>query len=249
MLTYGSHSPLRKTVNAALLGLTFLGAAGTVTGSCFLLEHDTSRVLVDAGVDGIAVADQAVDFREISAVAVDRRDQIAHHIARLRHRVAADLGRVRKPDHRKAVNRLRRIDRMPASNRNARSRTGRSPPFEDLAHHFRRQFVERHTENGKRENRLAAHRVDVGNRIRGGDFPEIMRIIHHRHEEVGRRNDARLVIDLPDSSIIRSLGTDQQRGIRMRLRHPRKERLKHGRRQLTAAPAPMRERCQTNRGR
>ena len=29
MLTYGSHSPLRKTVNAALLGLTFLGAAGT----------------------------------------------------------------------------------------------------------------------------------------------------------------------------------------------------------------------------
>lgn len=30
--------------------LTFLGAAGTVTGSCFLLEHGTSRVLVDAGL-------------------------------------------------------------------------------------------------------------------------------------------------------------------------------------------------------
>ena len=30
--------------------LTFLGAAGTVTGSCFLLEHDRSRVLVDAGL-------------------------------------------------------------------------------------------------------------------------------------------------------------------------------------------------------
>ncbi|MBV6728368.1 MBL fold metallo-hydrolase [Nocardioides daeguensis] len=30
--------------------LTFLGAVGTVTGSCFLLEHATSRVLVDAGL-------------------------------------------------------------------------------------------------------------------------------------------------------------------------------------------------------
>lgn len=30
--------------------LSFLGAAGTVTGSCFLLEHGGSRVLVDAGL-------------------------------------------------------------------------------------------------------------------------------------------------------------------------------------------------------
>jgi metallo-beta-lactamase family protein len=30
--------------------LTFLGAAGTVTGSCFLLEHEGSRVLIDAGL-------------------------------------------------------------------------------------------------------------------------------------------------------------------------------------------------------
>lgn len=30
--------------------LTFLGATGTVTGSCFLLEHDGARVLVDAGL-------------------------------------------------------------------------------------------------------------------------------------------------------------------------------------------------------
>ncbi len=30
--------------------LTFLGAAGTVTGSCFLLEHGGTRVLVDAGL-------------------------------------------------------------------------------------------------------------------------------------------------------------------------------------------------------
>jgi metallo-beta-lactamase family protein len=30
--------------------LTFLGAAGTVTGSCFLLEHDRHRYLIDCGL-------------------------------------------------------------------------------------------------------------------------------------------------------------------------------------------------------
>jgi|BarGraNGADG00212_1021973.scaffolds.fasta_scaffold18129_1 predicted metal-dependent RNase len=30
--------------------LTFLGAAGTVTGSKFLLEHDERRTLVDCGL-------------------------------------------------------------------------------------------------------------------------------------------------------------------------------------------------------
>ncbi|MDX3005064.1 MBL fold metallo-hydrolase [Kribbella solani] len=30
--------------------LTFLGAAGTVTGSKFLLEHDRQRILLDCGM-------------------------------------------------------------------------------------------------------------------------------------------------------------------------------------------------------
>jgi len=32
------------------VSLRFLGAAGTVTGSRFLLSHDTDRVLVDCGM-------------------------------------------------------------------------------------------------------------------------------------------------------------------------------------------------------
>lgn len=41
--------PVATVVPASPI-LTFLGAAGTVTGSCFLLEHEASRVLVDAGL-------------------------------------------------------------------------------------------------------------------------------------------------------------------------------------------------------
>src|ERR1019366_6385570 len=42
--------PTRRTQSATWLSsLTFLGAAGTVTGSNFLLEHDGRRTLVDCG--------------------------------------------------------------------------------------------------------------------------------------------------------------------------------------------------------
>ena len=36
--------------HAMVATLTFLGAAGTVTGSKFLLEHDRRRTLVDCGL-------------------------------------------------------------------------------------------------------------------------------------------------------------------------------------------------------
>jgi Cft2 family RNA processing exonuclease len=33
-----------------MLSIRFLGAAQTVTGSCFLVENDSQRVLVDCGL-------------------------------------------------------------------------------------------------------------------------------------------------------------------------------------------------------
>ncbi|HVK30669.1 MAG TPA: MBL fold metallo-hydrolase [Nocardioides sp.] len=42
--------PTGAVVATASPALTFLGAAGTVTGSCFLLEHGGTRMLVDAGL-------------------------------------------------------------------------------------------------------------------------------------------------------------------------------------------------------
>src|SRR5512140_3228327 len=47
---HASNSPLTTELRLDVSILTFLGAAGTVTGSRFLRETDGARVLVDAGL-------------------------------------------------------------------------------------------------------------------------------------------------------------------------------------------------------
>ena len=82
--------------------------------------------------------------------------------------------------------------------------------LQHLRDHFMRQHVDRHADEREREDRLAAHRVDVGQRVGRGDAAEVERIVDDRHEEVGRRDDRLLVVELVDGGIVGGVVADQQ---------------------------------------
>src|SRR3546814_11398078 len=44
------HAPVGELTGRLMLTMTSLGAAGTVTGSKHLLEHDGKRILIDCGL-------------------------------------------------------------------------------------------------------------------------------------------------------------------------------------------------------
>ncbi len=62
----------------------------------------------------------------------------------------------------------------------------------------------------------STHGVDIGYRVRRCNPSEIARIIHDGHEEIGGRNDASLVVDLPDSCVVTGFGSDQKLCVRRR---------------------------------
>ena len=142
-------------------------------------------------------------------------------------------------DDGKPVDRFRRVDRVPARNRNAGRGAHRRAAGKDRPDDVERHFIEGDAENRERHDRLAAHRVDVGDRIGGGDASKIMRVVDDRHEEVGGRNDAGLVVELPDRRIVAGLHPDDQPRVGGRLCLPTEKLLQDRRRQFGAAPAAM----------
>src|SRR5204862_2520369 len=81
------------------------------------------------------------------------------------------------------------------------------------------------------------------------DLPEIVRVIDHRHEEVGRRDDAEVLVDLPYGCIIARLGPNEELAISLRCRFGGEQLLQNRRRKLAAAPATMSETRQSENGR
>jgi len=94
-------------------------------------------------------------------------------------------GRIRGAGHRHAVLRLRIVDAVPPGYVTMR----RAPHIQAAAQHFRREFgrelVARPAEQVNGDQRLAAHRVDVGHGVGSGDPPEGVTVVHDRSEEVG----------------------------------------------------------------
>ncbi len=86
-----------------------------------------------------------------------------------------------------------------------------SPPSRMPADRFDRQLVDRHPDERQREERRAAHRVDVGDRVGRRDRAEVARIVDDRHEEVGGRDDRLPLVQPVDGRIVRRLDPDQQR--------------------------------------
>ncbi len=97
------------------------------------------------------------------------------------------------------------------------------------------------TSTGERENRLAAHRVDVRERVGRGDAPEVVRIVDDGREEIGGRDDRLLVVETIHRRVVARLDPDEQV-----LRQPADRRLgedlgEHGGRDLAAAAAAVGE--------
>ncbi len=156
-------------------------------------------------------------------------------------RVPLDLARMHQAHHDEPVDRLDRVDRMAAGDRDSGGRADRLAAFDDAPNHFDRQLVDRHPEQRERHDRCAAHRVDVRDRVGRRDAPEVEGIVDDRHEEVGRRDQRLLVVQLVDGGVVGSLDADQQ----LRRQHAAcalQYLAEHAGRDLAAAAAAVRER-------
>ena len=92
---------------------------------------------------------------------------------------------------------------------------------------FGRDLVDGHAEDRERHHGLPPHRVDIGDGVRRGDAAEIEGVVHDRHEEVGGRDDAGVVVDLPDGGVVAGLSPDQKLAEGLRL-GPAEQLLKDG---------------------
>ena len=151
-----------------------------------------------------------------------------------------------QPERDQAVDRLEHVDRMPAGDRDARLRAHRLAAFENAADHRHRQLLERHADDGEREDRPRAHRVDVGERIGGRDAPEVVRIINDRREEISGGDERLAVVQAVDRRIVGGLGADEQL-LRQSADRRRSENFsQHRGRDLAAAAAAVAELGQAN---
>src|SRR5579864_335310 len=140
-----------------------------------------------------------------------------------------------------------RAPRMTVGHRNAGARANRFAAFENPLDHVERQQFDRHADDRQREEGCGAHRIDVGQRIRGGDRPEVERIVDDRHEEIRRRDDRLPLVQLVDRGIVGSLDAYEQR---FRDKGPvevAENALQHARRDLAAAAPAVRELGEANR--
>ena len=114
-----------------------------------------------------------------------------------------------RADDGEPVLRLRVADRVTAgeqSTRRAHLRVGRR---EDLPEHLERQlFGERG--DRKREQRGAAHREHVVQRVRGGDRAVVARVVDDRREEVEGEDQRTLVVEPVDGCVVRRGETDKE---------------------------------------
>ena len=95
---------------------------------------------------------------------------------------------------------------------------------------------------------FAAHRVDVGERVGRSDAAEVEGVVDHRHEEVGGRDDAGLVVEPPYRGVVAGFRADEQIGEGRRRRLVGEQLAQHGGRQFAAAAAAMGERGQAKDG-
>ena len=80
---------------------------------------------------------------------------------------------------------------------------------EHLAEHLDRELL-RERGDREREQRSAAHREDVVQRVRRGDRAERARIVDERREEVDREDDRALVVEPVDRGVVGGIEADEQ---------------------------------------
>ena len=87
------------------------------------------------------------------------------------------------------------------------------PAAQDLAEDGDVQLVDGPADDVHRGQRLAAHGVDVGERVGRGDLSEAIRVIDDRREEIDRLDEGEIIGQHEDAGVIVGLATDDEPGI------------------------------------
>ncbi len=161
-------------------------------------------------------------------------------VAGLRARLRPDRVRVHRADDREPVLRLRVSDRVPARENRARSPHALVRSGEDVSEHLDRKLLGKRGDR-ERQERRAAHREDVVQRVRRGDRPEGARVVDERGEEVDGEDDRALVVQPVDRRVVGGIEPDEQI-LRLRGNKPREQCLESSCRVLGGATARAGER-------
>ena len=130
-------------------------------------------------------------------------------VARPRARLGPDRVRMDGSDDGEAVLGLGVPDRVPSGEDRSRRAHALLGSREHLAEHLRRQLLRKRRDR-KGEQRRAAHREDVVERIRCRDCPESPRIVDQRREEVDGEDDCALVVQAIDGRVVGRVEADEE---------------------------------------
>ncbi len=110
-----------------------------------------------------------------------------------------------------------------------------------------REHVDRHAHQRQRHDRSASHGVDVADRVGGGNAAEVVRVVDDGHEEVGRRDQRLLVIELVHRGVVGGLDAHEQFLGHGEAGRTLQDFAQHTRGDLAAAAAAVREGCEAYR--
>ena len=156
--------------------------------------------------------------RRVEFFFFQRRRQDAHAqrfaqnqaVAHARIGIALDALGVHQTQGDQTINGLHRVDGVAPGNRNARRAANRSATFQNLANGLGGQHIDGHAHQRQRHDGRAAHGVDVGDGVGGGNAAKVKRIVHDGHEEVGSGNQRLLVVEFVDGCVVRRLNAHHQ---------------------------------------
>ena len=193
--------------------------------AAWIADSERDGGVACAGVERGHESDRVVDQRRRCGIALDRRgddaeaDRLREHecIAGLCAPVAQNVFRVDGTDDRHAVLRLRVVDRVSAGDDRAGFARDRGTTVDDACEELERQSVTRPRHEVQREQRRAAHRVHVRERVRRGDAAPVVRVVDDRREEVGRDDDREVGAHAVDRGIVGGVEADEQVRVRRRV--------------------------------
>ena len=157
-------------------------------------------------------------------------------------------GRVGQAHHGQAVLGHRIVDRVAAGHEAAGLRRHLRAAAQHLAEEGEVEPVARPGGEVDREQRPAAHRVHVGQRVRGRDPAPVARVVDDRGEEVRGQHQRALVVQAEHGRVVALERADEQvaggRAHPFRGAHAGEQRLQLGQRQLARAARAGRQRGQ-----